>query len=202
MRRVVRKEWLGKNWLRFVKAPGSGLKQPEEGVPLRTRRSQSQPHATETGDTTPSSHTAPLKFASSLRVSFSHIMREFLMDCPARIFRDTFVLRSVSVTKTGRRSDLNRRHRQHGRRHERSGWPVPLRRGAFRGDAQRRLQFDPPLHLLLLPDARRRRCHGGNGWDQGPAGRGCVNKLPLPYRISAALLLFSLRNIHTSSTAI
>ena len=34
---------------------------------------------------------------------------------------------------------------------------MPLRRGAFRGDAQRWLPFDPPLHLLLLPDARRRR---------------------------------------------
>ena len=40
------------------------------------------------------------------------------------------------------------------------------------------------------------------GGDQAPAGRGCVDKLPLPYRISAALLLFSLRNIHPSSTTI
>ena len=78
--------------------------------------------------------------------------------------------RSRPPTRTGRRSDLNRRQRQHGGRYERSGWPVPLRCGAFRGDAQRRLQFDPPLHLLLLPNARRRRCHGGNGCDRGPAG--------------------------------
>jgi hypothetical protein len=40
---------------------------------------------------------------------------------------------------------------------------VSLRRGAFRGNAQRRFQFDSPLHLLLLPDARRRRGHGEDG---------------------------------------
>jgi hypothetical protein len=80
--------------------------------------------------------------------------------------RDTFVSRSVSPTETGHGSDLTGRPRQHGGRHERSGWPVPLRCGAFRGDAQRRLQFDSPLHLLLLPNARRRRCDGGNGCDK------------------------------------
>jgi hypothetical protein len=62
---------------------------------------------------------------------------------------DVSLRRSCPFARTGCRSDLNRRHRQHDGRHKRSGWPVPLRRGTFRGDAQRWLQFDPPLHLLL-----------------------------------------------------
>src|SRR4051794_1165772 len=73
--------------------------------------------------------------------------------------------RSRPLTETGRKEQSEQETRQHGGQHEHSGWPVPLWGGAFRGDAQRRLQFGPTLHLLLLPNARRRRCHGGNGWD-------------------------------------
>jgi hypothetical protein len=91
-------EILGKLWIRFKERAvddqrvsignrsvlGSGLNQPEDGFRFRPEEA-SLNLMPQRRVTPPSSHTAPLKFASSLRVSFSHIMREFLMDCPAQI---------------------------------------------------------------------------------------------------------------------
>jgi hypothetical protein len=59
--------------------------------------------------------------------------------------------------------------------------------------------YDPPLQLFLLPNPKA----SSLSWrSQGSAERGCADKLPLPHSNSAAVLLFSLRQIHPSSTTI
>ena len=73
---------------------------------------------------------------------------------------------------------------------------VPLRRRPFQGDARRRPRNGAPLHLLVLPDARRRRRLGRDRRRRDPAGCGAADQLSLQHRRGTALLLRALRNLH------
>ena len=79
---------------------------------------------------------------------------------------------------------------------------MPLRRSALRSVAERWLQYDPALYLLILPDARRRRRFGGNGRHDDHPWRGCVDKLPFQHGIGTTFLLFEMRNSYASSASI
>ena len=107
---------------------------------------------------------------------------------------------------SGRRhsSDPNRRNRQHGGRQEDSGGPVPLRRGAVsRSTLSDGFNSILPLHLLLLPDARRRRRHGGNGWAiKILQGEDALTSYRFHTGAAQHFFCSALRHLHPSSTPI
>ena len=101
-----------------------------------------------------------------------------------------------------RRKDTSLFHHREGSNHaNRNGSCVPLRHGAFQGEASRRPQHRAPLYLFLLPDARRRR-----GLSQGrrhhvSLRRGRADALPIQHRRREALLLLQVRHLHAPSAA-